>query len=126
MEYDLNYCTLQRWGDDIVLIEIKDGIEVNADMAAELINIANKNLNGSFGILSNRVNSYSLSFEAMAALAQHDNLAAVAIVVPSSRSRLLVEAQNYLISAIKKKPIKVFLDTDSASNWLKSTLQSTD
>ncbi|MBL1276782.1 MAG: hypothetical protein COB30_011905 [Ectothiorhodospiraceae bacterium] len=124
MEYDLNYCTIQHWDDDIALIEINDGIEIDATMAAELIHIANKELGSSFGILSNRINSYSLSFDAMAALANHENLAAVAIVVPSNKSRLLVDAQNFLISAIKKKPIKVFLDTTSATHWLKSTLQN--
>ena len=122
-EYKFDFCTVQQRDDNILLFEFKDGIEVDADMAAELTRAADDNMTGPFGILSNRINSYSLSFEAMAALAQYDNMVALAIVVPDAKSHALVEAQNYLISALKNKPIKIFMDTDSAISWLHTILQ---
>ena len=122
-EYQYEYCTVQRRDDNILVFEINDGIEIDADMVAELTRAADEVMTGSFGILSNRINSYSLSFEAMTALARYDNLAALAIVVHNSKSRMLVEAQNYLISALRRKPIKIFMDADSAINWLHATLK---
>ena len=106
------------------MFEINDGIEVDADMATELTRAADDIMTGSFGILSNRINSYSLSFEAMNALARYDNMTALAIVVHDAKSRMLVEAQNYLISALKNKPMKIFMDMDSAINWLNAILQA--
>ena len=122
-EYQFDYCTIQHRDDNILIFEINDGVEVDADMATELTHQADEAMTGPFGILSNRINSYSLSFEAMCALAQYDNMAALAIVVPDAKSYMLVEAQNYLILALKKKPIKIFMDTDSAVSWLHAILQ---
>lgn len=121
-EYKLDFCTVQRRDDDIVVFEINDGIEVDAEMAAELTSAADEVMSSPFGILSNRINSYSLSFEAMSALARYDNIAALAIVVHDGKSRMLVETQNYFISALTKKPIEIFMDTDSAIGWLHATL----
>ena len=123
-EYEFDFCTVQRRDDDIVVFEIKEGVNVDADMAAELTRAADEVMTGSFGILSNRVNSYSLSFEAMTAIAHYDNMSALAIVVYDAKSRMLVEAQNYLIAALKKKPIRIFMDMDSAISWLHTILKN--
>lgn len=123
-EYKFDYCTVQRRDDNILVFEINDGVEVTDDMVTELTRTADEVITEPFGILSNRINSYSLSFEAMNALAQYDNMAALAIVVPDAKSRQLVEAQNHFILALKKKPIKIFTDIDPALDWLKTTLQN--
>ena len=122
-EYKFEFCTAQRRDDDIVVLEINEGVEVDGEMAAELTRQADEAMTGEFGILSNRINSYSLSFEAMTTIAQYDNMAAIAIVIHDAKSRILVEAQNCLLLALKKKPIKIFMDIDSAINWLHETLQ---
>lgn len=122
-EYKLDYCSIQVRDDNIVLLEFQDGVEVTREMTAELTRLADDTMKGPFAILSNRIHSYSLSFEAMSALAQYDNMAALAIVVHSAKSRMLIEAQNFFISALKKKPIKIFMDFDSASSWLQETLK---
>jgi len=122
-EYKLDYCTIQVRDDNILMFEINDGVNVDSEMVAELTHLADESMSGSFGILSNRIHSYSLSFEAMSALAQYDNMVALAIVVHSAKSRLLVETQNFFISALKKKPIKIFMEFDSAVSWLQATLQ---
>ena len=122
-EYKLDYCNIQHREGGIVEFEFKDGINVDAAMARELTEMADQNLHGPFGLLSNRINSYSLSFEAMSVLAHYHNLAAVAIIVHSDKSRLLVETQNIFIAAIKKKPIKVFIDRNAATNWLQARIQ---
>lgn len=121
-EYKFDYCTIQQRDDNILAFEIHDGIEVDAEMATELVHAADTAISGPFGILSDRINSYSLSFEAMDALAHYDKMVALAIVVHHSRTRMLVETQNYFISALSKKPIKIFIDTDSAIRWLHERL----
>lgn len=123
-EHKFDYCTVQHRDDNIVVVEINDGIEVDADMAAELVRAADKKITGPFGILSNRIHSYSLSFAAMTALARYNNMAALAIVVYNHKSRILVETQNYFISVLSRKPIKIFWDTETALNWLQDTLQN--
>ena len=123
-EYLLDYCTIKHRDDGIVEFEFADGINVDSSMANELARMADENINEPFGLLSNRLNSYSLSFEAMSVLANYDRLAAVAIVVHSSKSRMLVEIQNIFISTLKKKPIEIFMDVDSAHSWLQTTLQN--
>ncbi len=124
-EYKFDYCTVQFRNDRIAEFEINEGVNVDTGMVAELTQLTEKHLPGAIGILSNRINSYSLSFEAMSAVAQFENLAALAIVVHSTKLRFLVEAQNHLISAIRKIPIKIFVDTDAALHWLQNAVQHT-
>lgn len=122
-EYILDFCTIRVCTDNIAIFEFNDGVNVDGDMVAELTCMAAETMPNPFGILSNRIHSYSLSFEAMTALAQYDNIIATAIVVHSAKSRMLVEAQNFFISALKKKPIKIFTDFDVAYFWLQETLK---
>jgi hypothetical protein len=121
-EYHLDYCNIRHREDGIVELEINEGINVDAEMAVELIRMADGIIKGPFCMLSNRIHSYSLSFEAMSALAQYENLAALAIVVHSTKSHLLVETQNFFIATMKSKPIKIFMDFDAADTWLRKKL----
>jgi hypothetical protein len=75
-----------------------------------------------FALLSNRINSYSLSFEAMQILATLPNMIALAIVTYTECSKLLIETQNFFISTIRKNPVKTFTDKDTAIEWLQSEL----
>jgi len=123
-EYKLSWCTLFQRGDHIVTIEINEGVEVDNDMAQELTDLSDSVLeNAPFALLSNRVNSYSLSFEAMHSLAVQPNLVALAVVIYSKHSKLLIETQNFFISTIKKKPVKIFTDKKTAIKWLQSELR---
>jgi len=122
-EYKLSFCTLFQREDHIVTIEINEGVEVDNDMAQELADLSDSVFRGaSFALLSNRINSYSLSFEAMRTLATLPNMVALAIVTYTEHSKLLIETQNFFISAIRKNPVKTFTDKDMAIGWLQSEL----
>ena len=122
-EYKLNFCTLFQRDDDVVIIEINEGVEVDTDMAQELVDLSDSVLAGApFALLSNRINAYSLSFEAMQTLATLPNMVALAIVTYTKHSRLLIETQNFFISTIRKNPVKTFTDKDTAIEWLQSEL----
>lgn len=122
-QYTLSFCTIFHRNDGIAVIKINEGVEVNADMAKEVSELAARVIKGvPFALLSDRKNSYSLSFEAMSNLANIPNLVALAIVIYSDRSRLLVETQNFFISAMKKRPVKIFTDKASALEWLRTEL----
>ena len=124
-EYKLSFCTLLQRDDDVVIIEINEGVEVDAKMAQELIELSDSVYGDTpFALLSNRINSYSQSFEAMHVLAMKPNLVALAVVIYTDRSKLLVETQNFFISTIKKKPVKIFTDKDMATEWLKDELRN--
>jgi phospholipid N-methyltransferase len=122
-EYKLNFCTLFQRDDDVVIIEINEGVEVDTDMAQELVDLSDSVLAGApFALLSNRINAYSLSFEAMQTLATLPNMVALAIVTYTKHSKLLIETQNFFISTIRKNPVKTFTDKDTAIEWLQSEL----
>jgi hypothetical protein len=122
-EYSLSFCSVFHRDDGIAVIKIDEGVEVDADMAKEVIDLAASVLGEApFALLSDRKNSYSLSFAAMSALANMPNLVALAIVIYSDQSRLLVEAQNFFVSALHKRPMRIFTDTDTATNWLRAEL----
>jgi hypothetical protein len=123
-EFTLDFCTIQYRNDGIVVFEFADGINVDAEMAKQLRHLADENINQPFGILSNRINSYSLSFDAMSVLANYNNIAALAIIVHSSKSQMLVETQNFFISKLRKMPIKIFRDADTATEWLHNELNA--
>ena len=123
-EYKLSFCNIFHRDDDIAIIEINEGINVDASMAQELTELT-KNVLGetSLALLSNRINSYSLSFEAMSSMAKLTNMVALAIVIYSEKSKLLIETQNFFISHMKKKPVKIFTDKNIAIEWLQSELR---
>jgi hypothetical protein len=123
-EYRLSFCTIYHRDDGIAVFEVDDGINIDADMVKEAEALASAVSEGPLAILSNRKNSYSLSFEAMYALATAPRVTAMAIVVHSDKTRLLVEAQNTLIGSIRQKPLKIFTDTESAISWLQQQLQA--
>jgi len=123
-EYKLSFCTVYHRDDGISMIEINEGVEVDTDMSNELVELA-KNVLGErpIALLSNRVHSYSLSFQAMSILANLPNLIALAIVAYTTESKLLIETQNFFISAMKKKPVKIFSNIDEGIEWLHKALR---
>lgn len=122
-EYKLSFCTVIHRDDDIAIIEIDEGVNVDAEMSDEITGLAANVLGDKLiGLLSNRKNSYSLSFDAMEAMAKLPNMIALAIVIYTEKSRLLIETQNFFISHMKKKPVKIFTDMDEAENWLHEEL----
>lgn len=125
-EYRLEFCTVIHRDDDIAIIEIDEGVNLDADMARDLVELTEKELGDRpFALLSNRIHSYSLSFDAMSALANLPNLIALAIVIYSNKSQLLVETQNFFISTMKKRPVKIFTEMEEAIDWLKGELKNT-
>jgi len=123
-EYKLDFCTIHHRDDGIAIIEIKDGINLSAGMARELADLTKKVLGDRpLALLSNRKNSYSFSFAALTTLAELPNLVGLAIVIYNQQSRILVETQNFFLSAMKSVPIKIFTDLDSAEEWLKDILE---
>ena len=119
-EYQLEFCTVIHREDDIAIIEIDEGVNLDADMAQDLGELTEKERGDRpFALLSNRIHSYSLSFDAMSALANLPNLIALAIVIYTSKSQLLIETQNFFISTMKKRPVKIFTEMEEAIDWLK-------
>jgi len=123
-KYRLDFCTIFHRDDDIAIIEIDEGVNLDASMAQQLADLTEKKIgNRPFALLSNRIHSYSLSFDAMTTLANLPNLAALAIVIYSEKSQLLVETQNFFISTMKKRPVKIFSNMDIAIAWLQESLE---
>lgn len=123
IEYRLDFCTIHHHDGGITVIEIDDGINLDSSMTKELIDLTKKVLGENpLALLSNRINSYSLSFEALSTLAGLPNLVALAIVTYNKQSKLLIETQNFFLSHLNKIPVKIFTNIDIAEKWLKEIL----
>ena len=123
-EYRLDFCTIHHRDDGIAIIEIKDGINLSAEMAQELADLTKKVYGDRpLALLSNRKNSFSFSFDALTTLAELPNLVALAIVIYNQQTRILVETQNFFLSAMRAIPIKIFTDLDNAEEWLKEIME---
>ncbi|WP_455198384.1 DUF7793 family protein [Kaarinaea lacus] len=122
-KYRLDFCTIFHRDDDIAIIEIDEGVNLDASMADELVALTRSKLGDRpFALLSNRIHSYSLSFDAMSELSKLPNLVALAIVIYSQKSLLLVETQNFFLSTMKKRPVKIFKNMDEGIAWLKKEI----
>lgn len=123
-DYRLDFCSISLREDNIAIIEIDEGVNIDADMARQLTELTKSELGGRpFALLSNRIHSYSLSFDAMTDLSNLPNLAALAIVVYSNKSQLLIETQNFFLSTIKNRPLKIFNNLDEGIDWLKKEIE---
>jgi phospholipid N-methyltransferase len=123
-EYRLDFCTIHHRDDGIAVIEIDEGVNLNANMADELAELTRKVLGSRpLALLSNRINSYSLSFEALSTLAKLPNLIALAITTYNKKTKLLVETQNFFLSHLNEIPVKIFTNMDNAEEWLKEILE---
>ena len=69
------------------------------------------------GVLVNRKNPYSYSFNAQINIAMHEKIAVVGIYMPNPA---LISNNKYIAKTIKsKKPIKIFTEHDIAEVWLR-------
>lgn len=87
MKHRLSFAYFNMLAEDIVEVVIDDGIEVSLEMVEECHQFIDTHISGDFGMLINRVNNYSYTFEAKLSIASFENLKAIAFVYFNMESK---------------------------------------
>ena len=103
----------------MALVEVKDGIEVNAKMANSICEIINASLKGSYGLIFNRNHSYSiLPKDVYQAINQQERLVALAIVTYNDISKAVAKSERVYC----QRPFNCFPAVSFAQQWLRDLL----
>ncbi|MGJ8691118.1 MAG: hypothetical protein ACSHW0_01405 [Thalassotalea sp.] len=127
MSHQLSFASIKLLADDIAEVVVDNNIEITLEMVEELEAFLNHNFKQAFGLLVNKVNPYSYSFEAMTCMASNKYLAALAVVNYEDHSE---DPIHYVlkIRAVDELNIKVFsgleLGWQQAKDWLAHELEN--
>ena len=79
-EYRLSFCTINICADNIAEVIIDENIEVSIEMVEEHDEFLCSIFKGSFGVLVNKINTYSYAFEAQLVIGLINPMTAIASV----------------------------------------------
>ena len=91
MKHRLSFAYFNILSDNILEVVVDDGIEMTLEMVEECHEFINAHFTDEFGMLINRVNNYSYTYEAKLSIASYENLKAIAFVYYSSDSKDITE-----------------------------------
>jgi len=110
---------------NILEVKVHTGIEMSLEMIDECSHFVEQYITSDFGMLVNKVNNYTYSYEAQLCLASYANLKAIALVHYSSQG-LYTSTSIVKIRSLDLKNIETFAGKDhgwqEAMNWLKQEL----
>ena len=120
--YRLSFAEVTLLKDHLAEVVVDENVEITLSMVNEYHDFLINNLRPPFGLLINKVNSYSYTFEAQSELASLDDIKAMAVI---THGRMATErATNHLISFPRQKEwnIRTFIDRTEGLLWLKEQL----
>ncbi len=124
-QYRLSFARINILIDKIVEVVIDNYVNVSIEMVEELDTFLNNALDHPYGLLINKVNHYSYSFEATLIFASLDNIKAIA-VINYSKSSEEITTNIMKQRQIDQLNIKSFsglgLGYQQATAWLKNQL----
>lgn len=91
MQHRLSFANFNLLSDDVVEVVVDEGVELSLEMVEECHQFIQQNVHHHFGLLINRVNQYSYSYEAQLSLASHEYLKAIAFVYYSQETLTHIE-----------------------------------
>ncbi len=109
----------QLLSENILEIITDEGVEVDEPQALECIELYQE-LNRPLGLLINRKNTYSSTFEFVSTIAQCEHIKAFAIYVIGDRSAMVAESQKMFFDV----PLHTFFDKNEAINWLQLQVET--
>lgn len=91
MKHRLSFGYFTLLAENIVEVCIDDGIELSLEMIEECDDFFKAHIFGDFGMLINRINEYSYSYEAQLSVGSYQGLKAIAFVYYSDECKAQVE-----------------------------------
>ncbi|MBI1195749.1 MAG: hypothetical protein GC138_07880 [Gammaproteobacteria bacterium] len=106
----------------IMQVTVSEGVEIDLGTATEYRNAIAELTHEPTGLLVNKKNRYSLTFDAQHAILSHlPNIIATALWVHSSISGRIADTQIPMLKTAKH-PVRVFFSQTEAIAWLKDQL----
>lgn len=125
MKHRLSFGYFTLLAENIVEVTIDEGIELSLEMIEECDVFFKAHIFGNFGMLINRINEYTYSYEAQLSIGSYNGLKAIAFVYYSDEGKLFIEEVN-LSRAYDNWNSCVFsgldLEWQKAFQWLQNQL----
>ncbi|MEW6990261.1 hypothetical protein AADZ91_06165 [Colwelliaceae bacterium 6441] len=125
MKHRLSFAYFNLLSDNIVEVVVDEGIEITMEMIEECHAFIHSHFKDDFGMLVNRVNNYTYSFEAKLSIASYEHLKAIAFVCYSNDSKSITE-DLYKLRSLDDWNHRVFsgleLGWQQALDWLHQEL----
>jgi len=120
-EHRLSFCLIKRLPSNIAEVIPDEGIEISLSMAEELHQYLVAMMGDSFAILVNKLNSYSVTFDAQLVIGLLEEARATAVVVYNSSGEMAT-SQIRAMSDEQEKRIVIFFDKGQAVDWLEGRM----
>lgn len=125
MKHRLSFGYFTLLAENIVEVVIDDGIKLSLEMVEECDQFFKAHIFGEFGMLINRINEYSYSYEAQLSIGSYQGLKAIAFVYYTDECKTLFEQLN-VTRANDNWNSRLFsgleLEWQQALNWLEQEL----
>jgi len=125
MKHRLSFAYFNILSDNIVEVVVDDGVEMTMEMIEECHQFIHAQFSDDFGMLINRVNNYTYTYEAKLSIASYENLKAIAFVYYSVGSKEVTE-KLYKLRAFDEWNYQLFsgleLGWQQANDWLQKEL----
>jgi hypothetical protein len=117
-QIDTDYVHINFLDDKTVLVEVREGVEIDYDKASNVIRLINDKMKSDYGIISNRKADYSIvPHQVYDVLNSIENLKAIAIVVTKRTFLPLTSEQKFF-----NKKLEAFETIQEAHKWILNAL----
>ena len=121
MKHRLSFAYFNMISDQIVEVVVDENVEMTMEMIEECHQFIHAHISEDFGMLINRVNNYTYTYEAKLSIASYENLKAIAFVYYSEDSKEITE-HLYNLRSFDEWNYRVFsgleLGWQQAVDWL--------
>lgn len=125
MKHRLSFGHFNILAESILEVVADEGVEMTLEMIEECHQFVEKHFTEDFGMLVNRVNNYTYSYEAKLSIASYEHLKAIAFVYYSHDSKHVTE-ELYQTRAFDEWNFRIFsgleLGWQQAYKWLQQEL----
>ncbi len=91
MKHRLSFADFNILAENILEVVVDDGVEMTLEMIEECHQFVADNFVGDFGMLINRINNYTYTYEAQLSIASYEGLKAIAFVYYNLHSKNVTE-----------------------------------
>lgn len=119
--HELQIGTIIILEDNLVEVVAPEGLEISIEILQEFRQFLRENTRYPVGLLVNKQNAYTYTYETQANIGDVDTIAGVALLVYSRVSEITTQSMLATITRPNYKT-KFFWEREPAINWLKETI----
>lgn len=119
--YKLSFCKINKLTNSVAEIIVNEGVEMDLAMVREYHRWISENLSSPSGLLVNKVNKYTYTFEAQIQLADLPQIKAMSVITYDKISIVSTKALSNMPRQ-QNWNLKIFDKRDDALVWLENEL----